>query len=61
MTTYKNWYYHGDKFVWLTVVVSYLTITSIDAGKSTEPGEHMHAMLRDVFGMHDVRVVNCDP
>jgi hypothetical protein len=61
MTTYKNWYYHGDKLVRLIAIVSNLTTMSTDAGRSTEPGEHMHAMLRDIFIMHDVRIDNCGP
>jgi hypothetical protein len=58
---YTNLYYHGDKPIWLTAAVSNLTTTSTDAGRSTKPDENMHAMLHDVFGMHDASVDNCDP
>jgi hypothetical protein len=59
MTTYKNWYYHGEKPVWCHVVPN-LTPMSTNAGRSIEHGENMHTILRDVFGMHDVRVDDCD-
>jgi hypothetical protein len=61
MPMYTNWYYHGDLPVRLTASFPNLTTTSTDAGRSTEPGENMHEMLRDVFGMYDVSVDNCDP
>ena len=60
MPTYTNWYYHGDKPVQLTAAVPNLTTTSTNAGRSTKPGENMHAMLCDVFGKHDASVDNCD-
>jgi hypothetical protein len=61
MPTYINWYYHGDQPIRLTVAFPNLTTTSTYACRSTELGENMHKMLRDVFGMHDVSVDNCDP
>ena len=61
MSTYTNWYYHDNLPVRSSASFLNLTTTSIDAGRSTEPGENMQAMLRDVFSMHDVSVDNCDP
>jgi hypothetical protein len=61
MPTYTNWYFHGDLPVRLTVPFPNSSTTSTDAGTSTEPGENMHEMLRDAFGVHNVNVENCDP
>jgi hypothetical protein len=38
-----------------------LTQPPADAGASSDEGGNMHAMLRDLFGMHDVREDNYEP
>jgi hypothetical protein len=38
-----------------------LTRPAADAGASTDEGGNMHAMLHDLFGMHDVREGNNEP
>jgi hypothetical protein len=58
---YKNWIYHGERPVRATVERSNLTRPAADAGASTDVGGNMHAMLRDLFGVHDVKEDNYKP
>lgn len=62
MTTYTTWFWHGEKHVRGPVAGSYLNRSAADvASGSTEQGGDMHSMLRDAFGMHEVREENCEP
>jgi hypothetical protein len=61
ITTYKDWMYHGVRPVWGHVEGSPLNHPAADAASaSSEQGGNMHAMLCDVFGMHDVKGDNCE-
>jgi hypothetical protein len=62
MTTYTTWFWHDEKHVRGPVVGSYSNRSAADAAsESTEQGSDMHAMLRDAFGIQEVREDNCDP
>jgi hypothetical protein len=53
---YKDWIYHGEQPLGAPVEGSNLTRPATDAGPNTEDvGGNMQAMLRDLFGVHDVR------
>jgi hypothetical protein len=53
---YKEWIYHGEPPVRTQVEETNLPRLAVDAGPSTEDvGGNMQAMLRDLFGVHDVR------
>jgi hypothetical protein len=53
---YKDWIYHGERPLGAPVEGSNFTRPVTDAGPNTEDvGGNMQAMLRDLFGMHDVR------
>jgi hypothetical protein len=58
---YKDWIYHGERFVYAPVEGSNSNPPAADVGASTDQGGNMHAILRDLFGMHDVREDNCKP
>ena len=55
--------FHGEKPVWGHVEPppSNCPTTTDAVGGSSDYGGNMHAMLSDVFGMHDVRVENHGP
>jgi hypothetical protein len=53
---YRDWIYHGEQPLGAPVEGSNLTRPATDAGPNTEDvGGNMQAMLRDLFGVHDVR------
>jgi hypothetical protein len=53
---YKDWIYHDESPVRTQVEGTNLLISTADAGPSTEDvGGNMQAMLRNLFGVHDVR------
>jgi hypothetical protein len=59
---YKDWIYHGKRLVQAPIEGSNLTRPAVDASASTEDvNGNMHAILRDLFGMHDVREDNNEP
>jgi hypothetical protein len=56
---YKDWIYHGEQLVRAPVEGSNLTRLTANVGANTEDvGGNMHAMLHDLFGVHDVREDN---
>ena len=63
LPTYKDWMFHGEKPVWGHVEPpsSNLPTTTDAIGRSSDHGENMQAMLRDVFSMHDARAKNREP
>jgi hypothetical protein len=62
ITTYTTWFWHGEKHVRGLAEGSYSNHSAANAASgSTEQGGNMHAMLRDAFGMHEVREDNCKP
>jgi hypothetical protein len=53
---YKEWIYHGEPPVRTQVEETNLPRSAVDVGPSTEDvGGNMQALLRDLFGVHDVR------
>jgi hypothetical protein len=53
---YRDWIYHGERPLGAIVEQSNLTRPATDAGPNTEDvGGNMQVMLRDLFGVHDVR------
>jgi hypothetical protein len=53
---YKNWIYHGEQPLAAPVEGSNLTRSATNASPNTKDvGGNMQAMLRDLFGVHDVR------
>jgi hypothetical protein len=59
---YKEWIYHGEPPVRTQVEETNLPRSAVDAGPSTEDvGGNMQAMLRDLFGVHDVREDSNEP
>jgi hypothetical protein len=59
---YKDWIYHGEPPVRAQVQGTNLPRSTADAGPSTaDVGGNMQAMLRDLFGVHDVREDIDDP
>jgi hypothetical protein len=59
---YKEWIYHGEPPVRTQVEETNLPRSAVDAGPSTEDvGGNMQALLRDLFGVHDVREDNNEP
>ena len=54
--------FHGEKIVWGQVEQSPSNhpVTDVVGGSSNQ-GENMHTMLRDVFSMHNVRKDNSEP
>jgi hypothetical protein len=62
MITYTTWFWHDEKHVWGPVASSYSNPSAVDAASgSTEHGGNIHVLLRDAFGMHEVREDNCEP
>jgi hypothetical protein len=60
-TTYTFWYWYGEKHARSPAADSNLNRPATDtAGGSKEQGGDMHSMVRDVFGMHEVREENCE-
>jgi hypothetical protein len=54
--------FYGEKLVWGHVEPPPLNCTAKNAaGGSSDQDENMHAILRDVFGMHGVGEDNCEP
>ncbi|XP_059461829.1 uncharacterized protein LOC132190807 [Corylus avellana] len=61
LLTYKDWMFHGEKPLRGHVEPSPSNRPATDAvGGSSDQSGNMHAMLRDVFGMHDIREDNCE-
>jgi hypothetical protein len=58
---YKNWIYHDERPVYASIEGSNSNPQAADAGVSIDQGGNMHAMLHDLYGMHDVREDNCKP
>jgi hypothetical protein len=59
---YKEWIYHGEPPVRTQVEETNLPRSAVDAGPSTEDvGGNMQALLRDLFGVHDVREDSNEP
>jgi hypothetical protein len=58
---YKNWIYHGERPIRAPVEGFNLTKLITNAGVSTYEGGNMHAILRDLFGIHDVKEDNYEP
>ena len=60
---YKYRIYHGERPVYAPVEGSNSNPPAANAGASTDQGAstYMHAILRDLFGMHDVREHNYEP
>jgi hypothetical protein len=63
LPTYKNWMFHGEKpgRDHVEPPPSNRLTTTDAAGGSSDHGGNMHAMLRDVFSMHDVGAENREP
>jgi hypothetical protein len=54
--------FHCEKLVWGQVELSPLNCPTIDATSgSSDHGGNMHPMLRDLFGIHDIREDNSEP
>jgi len=62
MTSYINWWHHGQMTPYNPDAAIRLNhpATDVAAGRTEESGD-MHAMLRDAFGMHEVREENRGP
>jgi hypothetical protein len=59
---YKDWIYHGESPVQTQLEGTNLLRPAIDARPSTEDvGGNMQAMLRDLFGVHDVKEDSNEP
>jgi hypothetical protein len=59
---YKDWIFHGKQPVRALVEGSNLTRPTADTGANTEDmGGNMQAMLRDLFGVHDVKEDSIKP
>ena len=59
---YKDWIYHGESPVQTQVEGTNLPRLATDAGPSTEDvGGNMQAMLRELFGVYDVREDSNEP
>ena len=59
---YKDWIYHCESPVQARVEESNLWHPTADIGVSTKDvGGNMHAMLCDMFGVHDAREDNYEP
>jgi hypothetical protein len=60
LITYMDWIWHGEK-VRAPIEGSNFTHLAIDMGPITDQSGNIHAMLRDVFGMHEVKENNYKP
>jgi hypothetical protein len=62
MTSYVNWWRHGQTTPYNPDVAIQSNHPAIDAaGGSTKQGGDMHTMWHDVFSMHEVGEDNCGP
>ncbi|XP_059441766.1 uncharacterized protein LOC132174075 [Corylus avellana] len=57
---YQQWIFHSERPVRAPVEGAHLNRSIVDAGESGEQGGNMLSLLRDLFGMHEVREDNCE-
>jgi hypothetical protein len=63
MVSYRNWFLHGETTMYNPDAASSSNLhpTAVASADNTEEGGDMHTMLRDAFGMHEVKEPNCEP
>ncbi|XP_062165003.1 uncharacterized protein LOC133871592 [Alnus glutinosa] len=63
MVSYRNWFLHGETTVYNPDAASSSNLhpTDVASANSVEQGGDMQTMLRDAFGMHEVREPDREP